>query len=183
MYILGHEVVPVTFKPLFLLLHLRKQNKNLNLFESESCSAVSDSPQPHGLYSPWNSSGQNTGVGSLSLLQGIFPTQESNQGLLHCRWILYKLSYEGSPYYKTILSSASDCHTPHAFPSPLMSTEEQESLIQCPTLSVPQDHPSFLLHLSRNHPDQFHSPNLLEDHNCGPLTLRSPHLVFLVHFL
>ena len=43
----------------------------------------------------WNSLGQNTGVGSLSLLQGIFPTQESNQGLLHCRWILY-LSYQGS---------------------------------------------------------------------------------------
>ena len=35
-------------------------------------------------------------VGSLSLLQGIFPTQESNQGLLHCRWILYQLSYQGS---------------------------------------------------------------------------------------
>ena len=35
--------------------------------------------QPHGLYSPWNSPGQNTGVGSLSLLQGIFPTQRSNQ--------------------------------------------------------------------------------------------------------
>ena len=34
--------------------------------------------------SPWNSPGQNTGVGSLSLLQGIFPTQESNWGLLHC---------------------------------------------------------------------------------------------------
>ena len=40
---------------------------------------------------------KNTGVGSLSLLQGIFPTQESNQGLLHCRWILYQLSYQGSP--------------------------------------------------------------------------------------
>ena len=40
---------------------------------------------------------KNTGVGSLSLLQGIFPTQESNGGLLHCRWILYQLSYEGSP--------------------------------------------------------------------------------------
>ena len=42
--------------------------------ESESRSVVSDSLQPHGLYSPWNSPGQNTGVGSLSLLQGIFPT-------------------------------------------------------------------------------------------------------------
>ena len=40
---------------------------------------------------------KNTGVGSLSLLQGIFPIQESNQGLLHCRWILYQLSYMGSP--------------------------------------------------------------------------------------
>ena len=39
---------------------------------------------------------KNTGVGSLSLLQRLFLTQESNQGLLHCRWILYQLSYEGS---------------------------------------------------------------------------------------
>ena len=66
--------------------------------ESECCLVVSDSFRPHRLYSPWNSPGQNTAVGSLSLLQGIFPTQESNQGLLHCRWILYQLSYQGSPY-------------------------------------------------------------------------------------
>ena len=45
---------------------------------SESRSVVSDSLQPHRLYSPWNSPGQNTGVGHLSLLQGIFPTQGSN---------------------------------------------------------------------------------------------------------
>ena len=44
-------------------------------WESESCSVMSDSLQPHGLYSPWNSPGQNTGVGSLSPLQGIFLTQ------------------------------------------------------------------------------------------------------------
>ena len=50
-----------------------------------------------GLHSPWNSLGQNTGVGSLSLLQGIFPTQGSNPGLLHCRQILYQLSHKGSP--------------------------------------------------------------------------------------
>ena len=90
---------------------------------------MSDSLRPHGLYNPWNSPGQNTGVGSLSLLQGIFPTQvsciagglftakpqgkpkntgvgslsllqrifsiqESNQGLLHCRRILYQLSHK-----------------------------------------------------------------------------------------
>ena len=68
--------------------------------ESESHSVVSDSLQPHGLYSPWNSPGQNTGVGSLFLLQGIFPTQGSNPGLPHCRWILYQLSHQGSPYNK-----------------------------------------------------------------------------------
>ena len=95
---------------------------------------MSDSLWPHGLYGPWNSPGQNIGVGSLSLLQGnlhnpgieprspalqadslpaepqgkpknsgvgslsllqwIFPTQELNQGLLHCRWILYQLNYQ-----------------------------------------------------------------------------------------
>ena len=41
---------------------------------------------------------RNTGVGSLSLLQGIFLAQELNRGLLHFRWILYQLSYQGSPY-------------------------------------------------------------------------------------
>ena len=65
--------------------------------ESESCSVVSDSLQHHGLYSPWNSPGQNTGVGSLSLLQGIFSTQGSNPGLPRCRQILYQLSHKGSP--------------------------------------------------------------------------------------
>ena len=65
--------------------------------QSERRSVLSDSLQPHGLNSPWNSPGQNTGVGTLSLLQGIFPTQGSNPGLLHCGWILYQLSYQGSP--------------------------------------------------------------------------------------
>ena len=50
----------------------------------------------HGL-APWNYLGQNTGEGSLSLLQEIFQTQNSNQDLLHCRWVLYQLSYVGSP--------------------------------------------------------------------------------------
>ena len=54
---------------------------------SESHSDVSDSLRLHALYSPWNSPGQNTGVGSLSLLQGIFPTHGSNPGLPHCRKI------------------------------------------------------------------------------------------------
>ena len=57
---------------------------------------VSDSLWPHELYSPWNSPGQNTGVGSSSLLQGIFPTQGWKPSL-HCRQILYQLSHKGSP--------------------------------------------------------------------------------------
>ena len=65
---------------------------------SESHSGVSNSLRPHGLYRVRNSPGQNTGMGSLSLLQGIFPTQGSNPGLLHCRWILYQLSHKGSPW-------------------------------------------------------------------------------------
>ena len=63
----------------------------------ECRSVVSDHLRYHGLYSPWNSPGQNTGVGSLFLLQGIFPTQGSNPDLLHCRRILYQLSHKGSP--------------------------------------------------------------------------------------
>ena len=58
---------------------------------------MSDSLRPHGLYSPWNSLGQNTGVGSFSLLQGIFPIQGSSPGVPHCRQILYQLSHKGSP--------------------------------------------------------------------------------------
>ena len=65
---------------------------------SENHSVVSDSLQPDVLYSPWNSLGQNTGVSSLSLLQGIFPTQGLNPGL-HCRQILYQLSHKGSPWH------------------------------------------------------------------------------------
>ena len=49
------------------------------------------------LYSPWNSPGWNTWVGSCSLLQGIFPTQGWNPGLPHCKQILYHLSHQGSP--------------------------------------------------------------------------------------
>ena len=67
---------------------------------------MSYSLRPHGLYSPWNSPGQNTGVGCLSLLQGIFPTQGSKPGLPHCRWILYQLSHQGSPNTSIQFSSA-----------------------------------------------------------------------------
>ena len=115
--------------------HLQQHRWSLKW--SESGSVVSHSLRPHGLCSPWNSPGQNTGVGSLSFLQGIsqprdqtqvssieggfftswatgkpkntgvgtlsllqriFLTQELIWGLLHCRWILYQLSYQGCPY-------------------------------------------------------------------------------------
>ena len=105
--------------------------------ESESLSVVSDSLWSHGLYSLWNSPGQNTGMGNLSLLQGIFSTQGSNPGLpywrqilyqlshkntgvgsrtqelnwslLHCRWILYQLSFQGSPPYMEGFIKLSTC--------------------------------------------------------------------------
>ena len=65
--------------------------------EGESHSIMFNSLWSHGLYSPWNSPGQNTGVGSCCLLQGIFPTQGLNPGLPPCRQILYQLSHQGSP--------------------------------------------------------------------------------------
>ena len=79
------------------------------LKESESIKvkllSCSDSLRPHELYSPWNSPGQNTGVGSLSLLQGIFPTQRSNPGLPRGRQILYQLGHKVSPTVETWLES------------------------------------------------------------------------------
>ena len=65
--------------------------------ENASCSVMSDSLRPHGLYSPWNSPGQNTGVDSLLLLQGIFPTQGSKPGLPHCWRIFLPAEPQGKP--------------------------------------------------------------------------------------
>ena len=77
---------------LFLQLEKRSEWEKIWISEvNESCSVVSDSLQP-----PWNSPGQNTGVGSLFLLQGIFPTQGLNSGFPHCRQILYQLSHKES---------------------------------------------------------------------------------------
>ena len=70
---------------------------------------MSDSLRPRGLYSPWNSPGQITGVGSLSLLQGIFPTQGSNLGLLHCRWILYQLNHSSVQFSSVAQSCLTLC--------------------------------------------------------------------------
>ena len=92
--------------------------------ESESHSVAPDSSQTHGLYSSWNSPGQNSGVGSLSLLQGIFPTQGLNPVLLHCRQILYQLSHKGGP---RILESGSLFLLQGIFPT----QELNQGLLHC----------------------------------------------------
>ena len=66
--------------------------------ESVSRLVVYDPMDSVRLLCRWDSPGNNTGLGCPSLLQGIFPTQVSNLGLLHCRQILYHLSHQGSPY-------------------------------------------------------------------------------------
>ena len=76
---------------------LQLQHQSFQWMQKGKSPVVSDSLWPHRLYSPWNSPGQNTGVSSHFLLQGIFPTQGSNPGLLHWRQILYQMSHQGSP--------------------------------------------------------------------------------------
>ena len=89
----GHLGSPLSQPPWCCpILHM--SNLRARGCESESRSVMSDSLQPCGLYSPWSSPGQDTGVGSHSLLQEIFPTQVLNPGLPHCRWTLYQLSHK-----------------------------------------------------------------------------------------
>jgi len=76
--------------------------------------------------SPWNSPGQNSGVGSLFLLQEIFPIQGLDPGLLNYRWILYQLSYQRSPRILAAAKLLQSCPTlcdpidgsPPGFPVP-----------------------------------------------------------------
>ena len=80
---------------------MRQRNCNLPKVKtplSEWKVTQSDSLRPRGLYSSWNSPGQKSGMGSCSLLQGIFPIQGSDPGLPHCMQILYQLSHQGSPF-------------------------------------------------------------------------------------
>ena len=95
--------------PVFLSLQIRSDQAPHR--SSESRCVVSDSFWPNGLYSPWNSPGQNTGGGSLFLLQGVFPTQGLNSGVPHCRWILYQLSHKGTqvqPVNKSLILSSNN---------------------------------------------------------------------------
>ena len=91
-----------------LLRCLWKDGLPLHLKTGNQLSSPGDLPKPgielrsrtlqvNSLLSEPPGKPKNTGVDGLFLLQEIFPTQESNQGLLHCRWILYQLSYQGSP--------------------------------------------------------------------------------------
>ena len=73
------------------LLHYKSTALQQNI--GKSCSTLCNPMD----YSPWNSPGQNTGLGSLLLLKWFFPTQRLNPGLPHCRLILYQLSHKGSP--------------------------------------------------------------------------------------
>ena len=98
--------------------------------ESESRSVMSNSLHPLVLYSLWNSPGQNTGVGSHSLLQGIFATQESQWDLLPCRQILYQLSYQGMSIPRVIHQGMNLCNC--------FTTVSQVALFRLFNLSVPR---------------------------------------------
>ena len=81
---------------------------------------MSESLRPHGLkptrlLCPWDFPGKNTGVGCHFFLQGIFPTQGLKLGLLHCRQILYCLSYQGSPRIGLVLLYSFDFYLRNSF--------------------------------------------------------------------
>ena len=82
---------------------------------------------------PWNSLGKNTGVGSLSLFQGIFPIQGSNPGLPHCRRILYQLNHKGSPV-------PSGTHQHFLNPFILAEVSLLPLLNSCPSWNLPTLH-------------------------------------------
>ena len=93
---------------------------------------MSDSFRLYGLYSPWNSLSQNTGVGSLSLLQVIFPTQGSNPGLPHWR-IICQLSYRMKLAYKALIRSKLSLDVLAVFldATKIVSCIETESIQTC----------------------------------------------------
>ena len=81
---------------------------------------------------------ENTGVGSLSLLQWIFLTQESNQSFLHCRWILYQLSYQGSLKYAVTSLQRRSIEGGRPHPS-------QDVVLACDALGAPKPLHAFVL--------------------------------------
>ena len=115
---------------------------------SESHSIMADSLWPHGLYSPRNSPGQNTGVGSLSLLLGIFPAQGSNSGLPHCRQILYQLSHKGGlmtfsngAHGPIQIMDSNGAHEPIQIRKPTRKSRNLANLILCVIGELPPPTP------------------------------------------
>ena len=112
--------------------------------ESETNSVVSNSLRPQGLYSPWNSLGQSTGMGSLSFLQGIFPSQGSNPGLPPCSQTLYQLSHKRSPQ---ILECISYMHIPSPVDLPNPGIQPRSPALHVDSLPIelsgkpPKKHP------------------------------------------
>ena len=84
--------------PNYPCMHAKSLQLCLTLCDPMDCGP------PSRLLCPWDSPGKNTGVGCHALLQGIFPTQRMNPSLLHCRWILYHLSHQGSPLNRDTVS-------------------------------------------------------------------------------
>ena len=121
--------------------------KILACMHAQSCSTLCDSmtvahqdPLSMGFFS-----GKNTGVGCHFFLQGIFPTQGSNSGLLHCRWILYLLSQQRSPARTLTRNKRSRvfCTANPVDRSPSIRCPQEKA--QCPSLS----RPIWLVHLGR----------------------------------
>ena len=102
LYHLSHQGSPSLDRQCLWLWYLLWPKSYLRFFFKVKFAQSCPTLQPCGQYSSWNSPGQNTGVGSLSLLQGIFPTQGSNPGLQHCRQILYQLTHRGRPKFYII---------------------------------------------------------------------------------
>ena len=100
----------------YFIFHISEQRKFVfQESESESCSVMSDSLRPNELYSLWNSPGQNTGVGSCSLYQGNFATQESNPDPLHCRLFISWVTRE-APCFKKETANHRDQKTTLMWP-------------------------------------------------------------------
>ena len=106
-------------------VHLRTQQERSCLQQGEKVLAAQSCPTP---CNPMDYTDQNTRVGSLSLLQGTFPTQGSNPGLPHCRWILYQLSYPGSPRILECIAYPSPENLPNAGIEPGSPALQADSL-------------------------------------------------------
>ena len=100
---------PAIFQALILEMGINWKKKLIKVLVSELCLTLCYCMDCS--FCQWNSPGKNTEVDSHSLPQGIFPTQGSNLCLLHCKWILYSLSHQGSPAAAAAAKSLQSCPT------------------------------------------------------------------------